>query len=124
MQLRWEIQIVVLMSSSLESHYPSIIRLLDVQVIGPYLVKRGVLSSQEYYDNYVGPLQKGETSNYKLSLKLATECLRKPNDFLEALEESLYDNGSHASHQELFEMMPYAANVSCYEIECNKIFVD
>ena len=112
MQLRSEIQTVVLMSSSLESHYPSIIRLLDVQVIGPYLVKRGVLNSQEYYDNYVGPLQKGETSNYKLSLKLATECLKKPNDFLEALEESLNDNGSHASHQELFELMPYAVNVS------------
>ena len=101
------------MSLSLESHYrPSIIRLLDVQVIGPYLVKRGVLSSQDYYDNYVGPLQKGQTSYYKLSLKLATECLRKPNDFLEALEESLNDNSSHASHQELFEMMPYAVNVS------------
>ncbi|XP_065902706.1 putative leucine-rich repeat-containing protein DDB_G0290503 [Dysidea avara] len=90
--------------SSLENYYPSIIRLLDVQVIGPYLVKRGVLSSQDYYDNYVGPLQKGETSNYKLSLKLTNKCLKKPKDFLEALEESL-NSTNHANHQELLETL-------------------
>ena len=101
--------------SSLENYYPSIIRLLDVQVIGPYLVKRGVLSSQDYYDNYVGPLQNGETSNYKLSLKLANKCLKQPKDFLESLEESL-SNTAHANHQELLEMLPAvgidSANVS------------
>jgi len=101
--------------STLDNYYPSIIRLLDVQVIGPYLVKRGILSSQDYYDNYVGPLQKGETSNYKLSLKLANRCVKKPGDFREALEESL-NNTAHANHQELLEMLPAVgidnANVS------------
>ncbi|XP_065900498.1 putative leucine-rich repeat-containing protein DDB_G0290503 [Dysidea avara] len=97
--------------SSLEDYYPSIIRLLDVQVIGPYLVKRGVLSSQDYYDNYVGPLQKGETSNYKLSLKLTNKCLKKPKDFLEALEESL-NSTNHADHQELLETLSAVGNDS------------
>jgi len=92
--------------SSLENYYPSIIRLLDVQVIGPYLVKRGVISSQDFCENYVGPLQKGETGNYKLSSiqKMANECLKKPNDFLEALKESL-NHISHTDHQELFELL-------------------
>ena len=92
-------------TSSLESYYPSIIRLLDVQAIGPYLVKRGVLSSHEYYDSYAGPLEKGETSNYKLSLKLANKCLKMPKEFYEALEESLIHT-QHTNHQELLELLP------------------
>jgi len=92
-------------TSSFENYYPTIIRLLDVQAIGPYLVKHGVLSSHEYYDNFVGPLEKGETSNYKLSLKLATKCLKKPKEFHKALEESL-SNSQHANHQELLELLP------------------
>jgi len=90
--------------SSLKNYYPSIIRLLDVQVIGPYLVKRGVLSNQDYYDNYVGPLQRGEISNCQVSLKLANECLKKPKHFLEGLKESL-NNTSHVNHQELFDLL-------------------
>lgn len=90
------------------------IRLLDVQAIGPYLVQRGVLSSHEYYDSFAGPLEKGETSNYKLSMKLAKKCLKKPKEFHEALGESL-NHAQHASHQELLELlMPDQITVSTY----------
>ena len=89
---------------SLDNFYPTIIRLLDVQAIGPYLVQRGVLSSHEYYDSFAGPLEKGETSNYKLSMKLAKKCLKKPKEFHEALGESL-NHAQHANHQELLELL-------------------
>lgn len=101
--------------SSLENYYPSIIRLLDVQAIGPYLVQRGVLSSHEYYDSFAGPLEKGETSNYKLSMKLANKCLKKPKKFYEALEESL-SYARHTNHQELLELLPDQIMVSTYRV--------
>lgn len=98
-------------TSTLENYYPTIIRLLDVQAIGPYLVKRGILSSHEYYDTYAGPLERGETSNYKLSLKLTNKCLKQPKQFHEALEESL-SYGEHSNHQELLELLPDQITVS------------
>ena len=63
----------------------------------------GEMRSTQQSNNYVGPLQKGQTSNYKLSLKLTKKCVvKKPEDFLEALEESL-DDTNHFNHQELME---------------------
>lgn len=98
-------------TSSLDNYYPTIIRLLDVQAIGPYLVQRGVLSSHEYYDTFAGPLEKGETSNYKLSMKLGKKCLKKPKEFHEALEESL-SRTQHTNHHELLELLPNPITVS------------
>jgi len=82
-----------------------------MQAIGPYLVKRGLLSSHEYYDSFVGPLTKGETNNYKLLIKLAKKCLKKPKEFQEALEESL-SHTVHINHQELLELLPDKITVS------------
>ena len=77
-----------------------IIRNLDVLNIGPYLVRNGVLSQQEYTEEFRSLIEDGRAVNSDLTPKLCDVVLKKPVEFCKALDESVNET-KHEGHQEL-----------------------
>ena len=92
------------MDDVLDYNFPSIIRLLDITTIGPYLVRHGVLQMDEYYNDYQSALAHYQSYNAKLLPKLATKLKRHPQNFMLALEECVAKEQCDA-HQELLMIL-------------------
>ena len=96
---------------TLEYHFPSIIRLLDISTIGPYLVKHHILQMDEYYNDYQSPLTHHQSDNAKLLPKLATKLRKHPQGFMDALKECI-EHENCDGHRLLFDQLNGHAQAS------------
>ena len=92
------------MDDILDCNFPSIIRLLDIMTIGPYLVKHNILQMDEYYNDYQCVLANHHSYNAKLLPKLATKLKKYPQNFITALEECVM-NEQCDGHSELLMIL-------------------
>ena len=92
------------MDDILDYNFPSIIRLLDITAIGPYLIKHGALQIEEYYNDYQCTLAHNNSYNAKLLPKLATKLKKYPQKFMDALEDCVAKEQSDG-HQELLMIL-------------------
>ena len=95
------------MDDVLDYNFPSVIRLLDVTTIGPYLVKHGVLQVDEYYNDYQCVLAHNQCYNSKLLPKLATRLKKYPQNFMLALEECVANEQCDGHHELLRILQDY-----------------
>jgi len=89
---------------ALEYHFPSIIRLLDITTIGPYLVKHHILQMNEYYNDYQCALTHHQSDNAKLLPKLATKLIQRPQGFMDALKECV-EHENCDGHRSLLDQL-------------------
>ena len=90
--------------SMIKEKKEDIIRNLDVLNIGPYLVRNGVLSQQEYTEEFRSLIEDGRAVNSDLTPKLYDVALEKPAEFCKALDESATET-KHEGHQELLTLL-------------------
>jgi len=93
------------MSTNVEQFAPAITEKLEYATIDVYLLKHGIISTSEY-GSFQQAFQHGST-NSDLVRKLLTKILANPRNFYHALHEHVSDKQNvHASHMELFSMLP------------------
>ena len=95
---------IIAMDDILDYNFPSIIRLLDIMTIGPYLVRHNILQMDEYFNDYHCVLANHHSYNAKLLPKLATKLKKYPQHFMTALEECVASEQCDG-HQELLTIL-------------------
>ena len=95
------------MEDVMKHNFPSIMRLLNIYTIGPYLIKYGILEMDEYYNEYLSSVMPQSRLIPKLILKLQ----KHPQEFMMALEECAKDE-PHSSHLNLLAKLQDQMNNS------------
>ena len=95
------------MSTDPKHYAPLIIRNLDFETTGVYLLQKGVLSVVDY-DRYRRALQSGALTNRDVVDQLLQKILKKPREFYRALHAYVIDQGQDGqpSNKELFDKLP------------------
>ena len=89
-------------------NFPSIVHLLDIMSIAPYLIKYGILEIDELCNEY----SSATSMTYSQQIvKLMSKLQKHPQEFMMALEESA-KNEPHSDHMELLVKLQHHLNSS------------